>query len=115
MMNAAAGFNNVDPIKIELMKSLGASRIQTLRHLIIPSAGKFIFTGMKLGSIFATIGAIACEFTGSTQGLGYQIFTSISYMKTEMAFGCIICIAIIGILFYNLISAIEHKATLWVD
>lgn len=115
MMNAATGFNNVDPIKLELMKSLGASRIQTLKHLIIPSAAKFLFTGMKLGSIFSTIAAISCEFTGSTQGLGYQIFTSISFMRTEMAFGCIICIAVIGILFYNLINLIEHKVTLWVD
>jgi len=115
MMNSATGFNNVDSVKLELMKSLGASRIQTLRHVIIPSSAKYIFTGLKLGSIFTTIAAISCEFTGSTQGLGFMIFTSISYVQTELAFAGIICVALIGIILYNLISLAEQKLTQWVD
>lgn len=115
MLNSATGFNNVEETQRELMKSLGASRIQTLHQLIIPSSAKYIFTGLKLGTIFSTIAAICCEFTGSTQGLGFRIFTSISYVRTELAFAGIICIGIIGIIFYNLINFIEQKVTQWVD
>lgn len=115
MLNAITGFIKVDPVKRELMKSLGGTRIQTLRHLIIPSSSKDIFTGLKLGSIFATIAAISSEFTGGTQGLGYQIFTSISFLRTELAFGGIVCISIIGILFYNLITFMERKMIRWAE
>jgi NitT/TauT family transport system permease protein len=115
MLNAITGFLNVDSVKHELMKSLGATRIQTLCHLIIPSSGRFIFTGLKLGSIFATIAAISSEFTGGAEGLGFKIFTSISFLRTELAFGGIVCIAIIGISFYSFISLMERKLIQWAE
>lgn len=113
MMNSATGFSNVDPLKLELMKTLGANRMQTLGNVIIPDALPHIFTGVKLGGIFATTAAISSEFSGGTEGLGFRIFTSTSFLKTEMAFAGIICVAAIGIGLYLLATFVEKKLIKW--
>ncbi len=110
MMNAATGFNNVDPLKLELMKSLGATRWQTLRQVIIPDALPHIFTGTRLGGIFATTAAICSEFSGGTKGLGVLIVTSTSHSRMAMAFAGILLVAVIGVALFLLNKHIEQKA-----
>lgn len=109
MMNAATGFNNVDPLKLELMKSLGAGRLQTLRMVIIPDAMPHIFTGLRLAGIFSTTAAICSEFSGGTEGLGVQVITATSYCKMDIAFAGILLVAVIGVSLYQLIKLLERK------
>lgn len=113
MMNAATGFNNVDPLKIELMQTLGAKRTERLRYVIIPSAMSNIFTGIRLGGIFATIAAISAEFSGGSEGLGFVIMKSTTLIKMDVAFAAILMIALIGIVLYLLVSFVEKKVVKW--
>jgi NitT/TauT family transport system permease protein len=113
MMNSATGFNNVEPIRIELMRSLSASRFQIFIMAILPSALPDVFTGIKLASIFATITAVTAEVIGGNIGIGSQIIKYSQYMKTEEAFACIFFCAIIGTSFYGLISLLEKKIVRW--
>lgn len=113
MMNSATGFNNVENIRIELMKSLSASRLQTFTMAILPSALPNVFTGIKLASIFATIAAVTSELIGGNIGIGSQIIKYSQYMQTEKAFACIFFTAIIGTTFYGLINLVERKIVRW--
>jgi len=114
MMNSATGFNNVDDLKLELLTAMGASRIQKFFRVILPDALPDVFTGIKLGSIFATTTAITTEFVGGNAGLGNLITTATSFIKTNDAFAYIISAAIIGISLYSLISYIEKRIIKWV-
>ncbi len=109
MMNAAPGVTNVDALKLELMKSLGANRRQTLTTVIIPDALPHIFTGLRLAGIFATTAAICCEFSGGTTGLGVQIIKATSFSKMGLAFAGILVVAAIGVSLYCMIRAIEKR------
>lgn len=109
MMNAATGFNNVDTLKLELMKSLGATRIQKLSMVIIPDAMPHIFTGLRLAGIFATTAAICAEFSGGTEGLGVLIITATSYAKMSIAFAGILLVAATGVSLYGIIKLLEKK------
>jgi len=113
MMNSATGFNNVDELKLELMTSLGANRLQRFFKVILPSSLPHVFTGIKLGGIFATITAITAEFVGGNAGIGYLITTSTSYIRTSLAFSSILSVAIIGIALYFTISFVEKKIVTW--
>lgn len=113
MMNSATGFNNVDELKLELMSSMGASRIQKFFRVILPDALPDVFTGIKLGGIFATTTAISTEFVGGNEGLGNLITTATSWIKTDEAFAYIIGASIIGISLYGLISLIENRIVRW--
>lgn len=113
MMNSATGFNNVSELKLELMKSMGASRAQKFFRVILPDALPDVFTGIKLGGIFATTTAISTEFVGGNEGIGNLITTATSWIKTDEAFAYIIGASIIGISLYGLISWIESRVIKW--
>jgi len=113
MMNSVTGFNNVDELKLELMTSLGANRLQRFFKVVFPASLPHVFTGIKLGGIFATTTAIATEFIGGNAGIGYLITTSTSYIRTSLAFASILSAAIIGIALYGTISFVEKKIVTW--
>jgi NitT/TauT family transport system permease protein len=112
-MNAVTGFANVETIRLELMSSLRANRIQTFFYCTLPASLPSVFTGMKLSGIFATTACISSEFTGGSEGLGAQIIAYTQFMKMDKAFACIFFVAIIGLILYTLTSYLETKMIKW--
>ncbi len=112
-MNSLTGFNNVEMMKLELMQSLRASRIQTFRYCVLPNALPSVFTGMKLSGILATIACVTTEMSGGNNGLGYEIVQFTQYMKMDEAFACIFYVAVIGILLYSFSSLLESRVIKW--
>mgnify|MGYP001791743216 CR=1 FL=1 len=113
ILNSITGFNTVDSSKIELADSMGATRIQKFVKIIFPNALPQVFTGIKLGGIFATIAAITAGFSGAKSGLGNRVLYFSKFIETEIAFACIILIALIGISLYMLISQVESRVIVW--
>jgi ABC-type nitrate/sulfonate/bicarbonate transport system permease component len=68
-LNTLNGFTNIEGEKLELAKSVGASKLQTFIKIIFMNAMPQVFTGIKLGCIFSTIGAISADFVAGTVGL----------------------------------------------
>ena len=112
-MNAATGFNNVETLRLELMQSLRANRVQTFSRTVLPSALPDVFTGMKLCGIFATTACISVEYVCGNKGLGSQIIRYTQFINTEKAFACIFFVAIIGVTLYTLISLLEKLVIRW--
>jgi len=112
-LNTLSGFSMVENEKLELMKSMGASRSQTFFKIIFPNALPQVFTGIKLGCIFSTIGAISADFVAGNVGLGFRVLHYSGLIMTEMAYGTILIVALIGIILYLVASSIEKKVIVW--
>ena len=112
-LNACTGFMNVPIIRLELMQSLGANRIQTFFRVILPTAAVDVFTGIRLAAIFATTACITSEYVGGNMGLGSQIIKHSQFLKTTESFACIFFVAVVGITMYVLITFIEKKVVSW--
>ncbi|MGM8212234.1 ABC transporter permease [Virgibacillus sp. W0430] len=112
-LNTLSGFSKVETEKLELMKSIGASRVQTFIKVTFPNALPQVFTGVKLGCIFSTIGAISADFVAGNVGLGFRILQYSGSIMTEMAYGTILIVALIGISLYIIASSIEKKVIVW--
>jgi len=112
-MNAITGFANVETIRMELMRSMRATRVQTFFYCTLPASLPHVFTGMKLSGIFATTACISSEFTGGSKGLGAQIIAYTQFMKMDKAFACIFFVAIIGLLLYTMTGLLESKIIKW--
>jgi ABC-type nitrate/sulfonate/bicarbonate transport system permease component len=113
MLNTLSGFTSVETEKLELMRSMGASKLQTFFKVILPNAMPQVFTGIKLGCIFSTIGAISADFVGGSIGLGFRILQYSGLVMTEMTYGTILIVALIGITLYQLVSFTESKVIVW--
>ena len=112
-MNTCTGILNVPVIRHELMQSMGATKIQSLRHVIYPTAARDIFTGVRLSAIFATTACVAAEYVGGNEGLGAKIIIYSQYLKTTESFACIFFVTIIGLIMYGLVSLLQKTILYW--
>ncbi|MDP4023966.1 ABC transporter permease subunit [Methylobacterium sp. NEAU 140] len=81
------GFLSVRPILLRTAASLRLTRAQTLRHVILPAAAPYLFTGVKLTVVYAFIGVVAGEFILSGSGLGYRIAFAYQSFETATMYG----------------------------
>lgn len=112
-LNTLTGFTTVEKDKRELARSVGATKFQAFTKIIFMNAMPQVFTGVKLGCIFATIGAISADFVAGTKGLGFRIVQYTKYNMTELTYGCILIVALIGLVLYSIVSAVEKRVVLW--
>lgn len=112
-LNTLNGFTNVEQEKLELARSVGASKLQTFVYVTFMNAMPQVFTGLKLGCIFSTIGAVSADFVSRNIGLGDRIIKFLKYSNFEQSYGCIVIIALIGITFYTIVEMIEKRVVLW--
>ncbi len=113
LVSAMAGFAATPADLGELARSLSASRWQTYRHFRLPWALPQIFVGLRLGAVFALIGAVVAQITTPNAGLGAVVVLSRQYGDTALAFAAIGLLAATGIGLYYLISMTERLLLPW--
>jgi NitT/TauT family transport system permease protein len=114
MISTVKGLNSVDYRSLELMRSYAATEWEIFRKLRFPNALPFIFSALKVATTLAMIGAIVSEyFGGSTKGLGYRIREDAQLFRYPESWSAIIIAALLGILFYLVVSAVERAMMPW--
>ncbi len=114
LVNTVAGLADTSSMQRDLMRTYGASYMQTLVKLRLPAAMPFIFNGLKIGATLAMIGAIVAEFFGSpTQGIGFRISASNGQLALDIVWAAIVVGAIAGSAAYAILTAIEARVTFW--
>src|SRR6476469_9775297 len=73
LVNSFTGLRSVEPEKVELMRSLSATRFETYRIVKLPHAAPYIFAGLDMAVVYAFLGTIVAEFLGAQQGMGVVI------------------------------------------
>ena len=113
-VNVMRGLVQVQPVQLELMRSMNARPRTVLRLLRIPNAIPFFFTGMKVAAPLAVIAALVSEyFGGPQQGLGSRIASSAANSAYGRAWAYVVAAIITGLLFYLAVLAAERWASPW--
>ncbi len=113
LVNSMAGFHGVDLDRIELLRSLSATRWQIFWKVKFPSALPFIFAGLDIAAVFAIVGAIVGEFVGAQLGLGVQILSMNAQMDTAGSFSVCIVLAVMGLVLNWSIRAVQRRVLFW--
>ncbi|MBR0653602.1 ABC transporter permease [Plastoroseomonas arctica] len=107
------GIKYVDPLLIRAASSLGASRMDMFRHVVLPAALPAIITGLRLGFGLSFFVIVAAEFIAADSGLGYLINDARTFfLVSQMLMGA----AVIGIIgfFVNVgLRALEGRLLRW--
>jgi NitT/TauT family transport system permease protein len=113
-VNVTRGLLQVQPVQLELMRSLSAPPRKVLALLRIPNAIPFFFTAMKVAAPLSVIAALVSEyFGGPQQGLGSRIASSAANSAYGRAWAYVVSSIIVGLLFYLVVLAIERWTTPW--
>src|SRR6201747_3105388 len=107
------GAIGVDADQINLMRTLGASKFQIFRKLVVPASLTDIFAGLKLTVGFALIGAIVGEFMSSSEGLGHAIFKAGSLYIIPKVFAALVATIALALLLTFVVGRIERLLMPW--
>ena len=113
MVNTIAGLRSADGDRVNLMRSLAASRWQIFWMLQLPNAMPYIFAGLEIAMIFALIGAIVGEFVGATSGLGMLIQSMNFTMDVAGQFSILLILSALGLLLNGVVVMIRRRVLFW--
>jgi NitT/TauT family transport system permease protein len=113
ILSTAAGLASTPDDLIELGASLTASRWQSFRLLRLPHALAQIFVGAKIAMPLAVVGAVIAELGNASQGVGYVLALAAGGGDIPLAFACFFLCALLGIVLYWAVVALEWLAVPW--
>lgn len=107
------GYKSVDRDYINLMRSMGAGRYKIFTTVKLPAALPHFFSGLKVSTSYAVVGAVISEWLGGFEGLGvYMTRVKKAYAFDKM-FAVIIFIVVISLLLMLLVNIIKTVAMPW--
>jgi ABC-type nitrate/sulfonate/bicarbonate transport system permease component len=113
LVNGIQGFKSTDDTTLQLMRGLNASRSEVFRLVKLPTAAPMIFAALKISVASALVGAVVGEWISSKVGLGYLTIVASNYVDTLLLFRAIVAVAVIAIVWFLIIQALESWALRW--
>lgn len=113
LVTSYKGATGVDGDQVNLMRTLGATKFQIFRKLVVPSSLTDIFAGLKMTVGFALIGAIVGEFMSSSEGLGHTIFKAGSLYAIPKVLATLVATIALALLLTFVVGRIERLLTPW--
>lgn len=96
LLNAASGVHALDPGWLEVSRSLGATRFEQLRTIVLPGIRAHLATGVRVALGTAWIVIVPAEMLGVDSGLGYAILDARDRLRYDELMGVILVIGAIG-------------------
>lgn len=113
LVNTVVGVRAVPQELRDLMRSLRATRWQTLRFLEIPAALPVFLGGLRIGATLSVIGAVVGEFVGADRGLGFLINVGRGQYDTALVFVAVIALVLMALGLYGCVVLLERKLLVW--
>ncbi|GAA0378741.1 ABC transporter permease [Acrocarpospora corrugata] len=112
-LNTFSGARDVDRDLIDVIRVMGASRVDAVRRVLIPSALVWVFAGLRMSIPFALIGAVIAEMFTSNEGLGYLIAVTANQYDTAGSFASLFVTTALGLLLTWGVSQSERRVLRW--
>lgn len=113
LVNTVVGLRAVPQNLRDLMRSLRASRWQTLRLLELPAALPVLLGGLRIGATLSVIGAVVGELVGADRGLGFLINVGRGQYDTALVFVGVITLVAMALLLYGAVIWLEKRLLRW--
>jgi NitT/TauT family transport system permease protein len=113
LLNTVAGVKRTNPVHLDVAATFGASEMQILGKIVIPSASPEIFAGLRIGFGIGWMCLVAAEMIGGGLGLGYLVIVSELLGKTGETISALLAIGFFGFVISYFFLGIEHRLLRW--
>ena len=113
VVNVATGLATLEPELEDVLRALGATRVEILRKVGLPRSMPFFFASLKVAITLAFVGTVVSEISASNAGIGYLMMSASSSLKTALMFAGVIVISVMAMVMYELFAWIEMRMTGW--
>jgi NitT/TauT family transport system permease protein len=113
ILSTVAGLRGASPLLLNGARSMGASRLQIIRHLLFPHTVSVLFAGLRLAMTLTLLGVLLAELFVSTSGIGYfsQVFAQT--FDPAPLFALIATLAAMAVVLNEAVRTFEHRFTRW--
>jgi NitT/TauT family transport system permease protein len=113
LSSTIAGARSVNSDHLTLAGTLGASSTQIFRRITLPSAVPTVFSGLRLGLIYALLGVIAGEIIAAQHGLGQSLTFLAGTFQINGVFAVLLLLALLGMSLTWIMTAVEARLLRW--
>lgn len=110
---ARSGMRSASQEQINAAYSMGATYLQVIRHVILPSAMPDILIGMRIAIGFGWTTLVAAEMVAANVGLGQMVLNASNFLRTDIVIMGIVVIGVVAYLFDLLMRWVERRVVPW--
>lgn len=107
------GLSSADREMVNLLKSMGANKLQVFKMVKFPGALVSFFSGLRIAATYSIMGAIIGEWLGGTEGLGIYMIRVKNTFALDKVFAVIVIIVFLSMAVFKVIEWVEYLATPW--
>lgn len=107
------GLRNTPTGYLDLAQTMGATRWQMLRHIQFPASLPTLASGIRVAVVIAPIGAVAGEWVGSSEGLGYLMLQANARMLIDEMFAALLILSALSVSLYFVTDKLLKKLIPW--
>ncbi|WP_337269661.1 ABC transporter permease [Oryzifoliimicrobium ureilyticus] len=115
VVNVATGLATTEPEMEDVLKALGATRMQVLWNVSLPRAMPYFFASLKVAVTLAFVGTVLSETVASNLGIGTVMMMATSSFDVPLAFAGLFALAFLGIALYSVFAVIEQRVCGWAN
>ena len=113
VVNVATGLATTEPELEDVLRALGATKLDIMRKVGIPRSLPYFFGSLKVAITLAFVGAVVSETVGANKGIGKLMLDAQAAFQVPIVFAGLVVLAVLGILLYAATAAVETRFTGW--
>jgi NitT/TauT family transport system permease protein len=113
VVNVATGLATTEPELEDVLRALGASKLDIMRRVGIPRSLPYFFGSLKVAITLAFVGSVVSETVGSNKGIGKLMLDAQAAFQVPVVFAGLLVLAVLGVALYAATAAIEARFTGW--
>jgi len=113
VVNVATGLAHTEPELQDVLKVLGARRLDILLNVGLPRALPYLFASLKIALTLAFVGTVLSETVAANKGIGTLMMLASGNFDVPLVFAGLFILAIMGVLLYALAALVERRLTGW--
>jgi NitT/TauT family transport system permease protein len=113
VVNVATGLATTEPELEDVLRALGASKMDVMRKVGIPRSLPYFFGSLKIAITLAFVGAVVSETVGANHGIGHLMLSAQANFQVPLVFAGLLTLAVLGIVLYAITARVEAHFTGW--
>ncbi len=113
VVNVATGIATMEPELADVLRSLGASKLDVLRKAGLPRAMPYLFASLKIAITLAFVGSVLAETIGGNAGLGFLMVTAAARFDVALVFAGLIAVAVMAVGLFVICVLVERRMVRW--
>lgn len=112
-LNLYKGIRSIDPKLLEMTRTLGLSRVATIREVILPGALPDLLVGLRFAVGLSWLMLVVAEQINADSGIGHMMMDAEDFLRTDIILVGLVIYGLLGLISDQAVRLVEHRLLAW--